>query len=231
MKILLGISAAALGLFALAGPLRAQNIDWGAAENMTGDSDIETNGVYFDAITIYPTSLTDNGVLFHAATTAFPISSGTDISITSSDGSSPGAYSSHPFNLGSITYGELTETGCFGESTDTVTISNLTAGDTYQVQSWSYYNGDPNAVDTTYSGSTPVGLNNSIGQFAIGTFTAPLSGVEDYTFSTTNSHNFVNAVSVFDTTASVPEPATYGMLVGGFGMLLAGQRIRRRIRS
>ncbi len=46
-----------------------QDIAWGPATVITGDSDLSTNGVYFDAfIPLLPAPLTADGVTFNAPT-------------------------------------------------------------------------------------------------------------------------------------------------------------------
>jgi hypothetical protein len=243
MKKSLLLPAIATAVFGFALQSQAQNITWGAAQNMVGDADVNVpaNGILYDAVSftsLYntsgngpaPTSLTVNGVTFNSFSSVTGTESGTLhddglIQITNGDGE--GDYSSPNFSTrspSSLNYSELVSSGAFGESSGTVTLEALTVGDTYQVESWSFYSGDSATATTTYSGATPVSLLNQTGQYAIGTFTAT-SPAETYTFSKSGGHNFMNAVDVFQT---VPEPATFGMLAGGLGLLLTGQRIRRR---
>jgi len=235
MKRLLSISAVILGLLALAGPSQAQTIAWGAAQNMTGNPDISTAGTYFDAACAFGSLTVNNGVagvggtnvLFNALT-GNPASDG-KISVTIGD--SVGDFTA-PFTTSSpssTSYSNLVNTGVFGEFQNTVTIGgSLIVGDTYQVQSWSYYSADGTAT-TTYSGTTPVTLTNATGQFAIGTFTATVSP-ETYNFTTGGGHNFINAVSVRDITSAVPEPSEallMGLGLAGLVVLIRRKRLAK----
>ncbi len=106
-----------------------------------------------------------------------------------------------------------------------VTLNKLIAGHSYQVEVWDWFQLSGQDSLTTFSGATPVTLNPSTAQYAIGSFTAT-AAQEAFTFSQANSsaeYPLVNDVALWDTT--VPEPASIGlMVVGAIGLLL----IRRR---
>jgi len=231
MKNLLGISAAVLGLLALTGTSQAQTILWGVAQNMTGNPDISTAGTYFDAVTAGSAQIVNNGVAGSGginvpfnALTGNPATDGT-ISLTIGD--DQGNFTA-PFTTSSpssASYSNLVNTGVFGAGgSSLVTIGglgglNLTTGDTYQVQSWSWYSGDGTAT-TIYDGANTVSLTNAVGQYAIGTFTAT-GPQETYDFSTSTGHQFVNVISVRDITVAVPEPSSMTLMVLGLaGMTL-----------
>lgn len=223
MKKIVVLTAVATAVFGFALQSQAQNIVWDAAQNMVGNTDVLTNGTYFDAVTFHGTAVTVNGVVFSPLGSG--LSDGT-ISITTPNGGA-GAYGTAftTESPSSTNYSHLTDTIGFGYYVDgTVTISGLTTGDEYQVQAWSYY--APGSADTTYTGNNTVVLSATTGQFAVGTFMA--SGPTEtfnYNYGANGGlYDVINAVSVQEL---VPEPATYGMLLGGIGMLLAGQRIRR----
>jgi len=112
-------------------------IKWGAAQNMVGDSDIANTGVYFDAVTCFGSALTVNGVAFNSLGSGGNPRFDGKISVTFGDAV---ADYSAPFSTGapsSANYSNLVNTGAYGELSNTVTLSNLTVGDTYQIQSWS----------------------------------------------------------------------------------------------
>jgi len=226
MKKIIGIFAAAAVMASIAATAQAQTIAWGLAQPMVGDSEVATNGTYFDAVNLNSSlaSYTVNGEQFNA-TLGGGVGDGT-ISIT---GFGYGNYTGGTgvFTGGSTAY-QNTMAGIdfvWGGGTGTVTLSSLTSGHTYQVQAWSYIGGADGP--TTLTGSTPVTLT-SAGQFSIGAFTATgLTETFGYTDIANGNHAVINAVSVRDTTV-VPEPSTWAMMLGGLGMLLAGQRIRRR---
>jgi hypothetical protein len=242
MKKLLGISAALMGLLAMASPSKAQIITWGAAQDMTGNPDISTLGSYFDAASAYGTITVNNGVagvggtntLFNALT-GNPASDGA-ISVTIGDGQGAYGASFTTATPSSTSYSDLVNTGVFGAGgASTVTLTGLTVGSEYQIQSWSYYSGDSATATTDYSNgllssnplyvSDAVSLLNQTGQFAIGTFTAT-SADESFDFSTTGGHQFINDVSVRDLTVAAPEPSTWAMMLGGLVML--GFCVRRK---
>jgi len=219
-----------IGSLGLAAQLHAQTIVWGSAHNMTGNPDISTVGSYYDAVSLAGPLTVNNGiagvggtnVLFNAAP-GDPATDGT-ISITYSDGT--GAFGA-PFTTGSpssSSYSTLVNTGAFNAGgSDTVTIGGgLIVGDTYQVESWSYYTGDSGTATTDYSGSAgpdSVSLLNATGQYAVGTFVATASP-EYYLFTADGGHGFVNDVSVRNLTpVSTPEPATWAMMLGWLGLL------------
>lgn len=213
------------------GRASAETITWGVAQNMTGDSDVLNNGTYFDAITMYQSgSLSVNGVTFNSATISGNVASDGTISVDFNDAVGDYTVAFTTNAPSSTTYSNLVNTGAFGNtSTNDVTIAGLTVGHTYQVESWSFYSGDPNTTDTTYTGTNSVSLNNAIGQYAVGTFLAT-STSESFNYESSNAHNFVNDVSVRDLTAT-PEPASAGFLaMAAAGLLLRRQRNKGRRR-
>jgi len=160
----------------------AQNIAWSVAATITGDADLATNGVYFDAfIPLVPASLTADGVSFNA-----PTGSDTDgkVSYVVTAGSDQRYHNNTAFTGGTVAFNAIMNAGGTFESSGAgagiVTISGLTPGRAYSVQIFNYAgDGDPGL--TTFSGSpslqlsTEVGGNVTQGQFATGTFTAASS--------------------------------------------------------
>lgn len=227
MKNPLGISAAILGFLALAGASQAQSITWGSGQLMTGVSDISTLGSYVDAaffvggVEPYQTATTLDGVTFNPITSK---SDGFDISVAAGGpvGPSSEANTAPYFEL--LSGVEYTPQN----SISTVTLSNLVAGDTYLVQVWAYT--APNNDGVTLTGTTNVSLMDGLaGQFSIGTFTAT-GATETFGFEGTGGYGCISGVLLENT---IPEPATFGMVACGVGMLLMRQRVcsRRRIQA
>jgi hypothetical protein len=235
MKKILLISLASIGLLASATYSSAQIIVWGSAQNMTGNSDVMVPGTLVDAATFYSSPVTVGTVTFNK----FTVSSGTytdgsGIAITTPSGGS-GAYGS-PFTTttpSSTAYSHLTAVvGFTVGSTGTVTLSGLNTGDSYTVEAWSYYSGTAAGGSTKLTGSTSVNLLSTVGQFALGTFTATGS-TETFGYAVNNAdnHAVINAVSVFDdsgSTVGVPEPSTYVLLGVGALALVLVRRFKAR---
>lgn len=218
------------GLVVVSVSAQAQTIVWGTGQNMVGDTDVLNNGTYYDAVDFYTGQYapggvaTVNGVAFNylAGTTSH-----TDGKITVTNNDSTGDYTAafSTTSPSSATYSNLVNTGAYGENTGgTVTLKGLTAGDTYQIQAWSYYTNDGVSSTVVLSGSTQVTLNDHIGQYAVGTFTADSTGTESFTFTGVGGHDFINTIAVFDET---PEPSTvalFAVAITGLGIQLGRKR-------
>lgn len=222
----LSLAAIALTAMLISTPAKGQ-IVWGSAATIASDSDVATNGTYFDAALLQDGAnsgapLTVNGVVFniipHGNVASDP--SG-DISLNSSrnpfsGGDSPSGTSAYNTLVSEPEYGQ--------NNSQTLTLNNLTIGDTYQVEVWSAAIGS-SAFVTDLSGTNSPSLNAKTGQFVIGTFTATAS-----TFSFTASNdatsvngvNMLNAISVFNEgeQETVPEPSTYALLLGSVAALV-----------
>lgn len=235
MKTTLPLIIAVVGTLIISGSSQAQTIVWGSAHNMVSDSDVVANvGTLFDAGTVHGSNLTVNGVNFNGLTTTslppdpYQAFLSTDGKISIAMDNSYGAIGAGNFSGGSTSYGQLVDTTAYSfYLNDKVTLSGLTVGDTYQVQVWSYYAGTTANDTTTLTGTTPVALSPLTGQYAIGTFTAS-STTETFegVFSATGN-DFINAIAVFDTTAT-PEPSTIALFaVAVMGLILQLGRKRR----
>jgi len=217
-------------------PTQAQ-ILWDSPQNVSNDSNVLTTGTYFDAALLLAGAnggnpLTVNGVAFNIianGTTDVTDSSG-DIELTSQR--NPAAGVGSPDLTATAAYNTLLTSPVYSIGpVQTLTLNNLTVGDTYQVEVWSA-TGRTGSFLTDFSGSSPVTLNSNTEQYAVGTFIATGS-----TFSFTASAgvgsqadaSIFNAVSVFEEgTQSVPEPSTYMLLVAGFLTLGVIQSRRKK---
>ena len=236
MKKLFLLALTPLAFIAMATYSPAQIIVWGSAQNMIGNSDVLDPGTLVDAATFYGSAVTINTVKFNPLTlSSGTYTDGTGIAITTPNGGA-GAYTA-PFSStsppSSTNYSNLTSVLGFTVGvTGTVTLSGLTVNDTYDVEAWSYYTGTTVGGYTQLTGSTPVDLASTGGQYALGTFTA--TGTTEtfgYAVGAADNHAIINAVSVFDTSSSsaAPEPSTYALL--GAGLLGLIVLVRRKVRA
>jgi hypothetical protein len=251
------MTALGLAVFLTTSSVQAQNIVWGSAQTLTGDSNLvdattTPGATYFDALLTNPsaTTLAVDGVTFNASgggqtdgTISFAYTSGTGsaISSTNPNGDVNGFGEFSTASPSSAAFAALLNTGGnFGSasgsgSAGTVTISGLTSGANYDVEELSYVLGFTGAV--TLSGTTPVTVSNDIGgnlgvgQFAIGTFTATGS---TETFNWTGAANqgfpMLGNINVEEITAA-PEPSTYALMLGGLALLVIQLRRRRHLPS
>jgi hypothetical protein len=226
-----------VALFSFTAP--AQDINWGSPQALTGDANLLTTGVYFDAfIPEYTgTALSVGGINFNDDT-AITTSGGSD-GIISYDwdtvGNNGNLRYSFPgtFSLGSTEFNAVMEAGgayVDGVGSGSVTIGGLTAGDTYSVQEFEYDNANGGA--TILGGSTPAtitgGSVSGQGEFVTGTFTATgPTETSSLTGDTGTAFTVLGSLSVRDVTA-VPEPSTAGVFAGGLVLVMGLIYLRRR---
>lgn len=186
----------------------AQNINWGSAQLITGDTNLLTNGTYFDALIPNHGPLTADGVTFNQDTHATSTGGGDlliSYVVTSGNNNSYG-YNTL-FTGGSSDFNAIMNAGGTyqfgGAGAGTVTINGLTSAHIYQVQVFNYA-GDGDTGLTTFSGVTPVTLSTMVGgvvtqgQFAMGTFTA-ISLSETFNWAGAGSaYTVLGAISVRD---------------------------------
>jgi hypothetical protein len=215
-------------------------IPWGNLVTLSDDSDIQTNGTYFDAVNTtqeggtYVTT-TVGTTTFNALTNvAGGMPGGTDGTITiQSDGGNFGNVPGGPNNFG-FTGGTTAYQTILDQASDAnngvVTIGSaanpLIAGDTYQVQLFANY---PGPYAAMVNGNPSVSFQNYDGEYSIGTFVA-VAPAETFTYggiANNNGHaGFLDDVAVRDL-GVVPEPGTWAMMLGGLGALVLLVRFRR----
>jgi hypothetical protein len=229
-------STVVLGVALFCFTTAAQDIDWGSPQVITGDANLLTTSIYLDAfIPEYTgTALSADGVNFNDDT-AITSSGGSDgiISYTWSGGDNTEYDFAGSFTLGSAGFNSVMNAGgayVGGVGSGTVTISDLTDGDTYSVQDFEYDNGNGGA--TILGGSTPAtitgGSTGGQGEYVTGTFTATGS---TETFSLTGdtgtAFTVLGSLSVRNVTA-VPESSTAGFLAIGLVLEIGLIYLRRR---
>ena len=249
-SIRLGILAASiLGFTAISS--HAAVVTWGAAQNITGDSDVSTAGSLVGAFNVGSTSPAPvsstlvNTVLFQSFAvpnngggpvtvgnfTLAPDGGGAIISNNTAGGAGVG-----PFTTLSSNYRTLLAAVVQSASATpslTLTMSGLSVGSQYQFEWWSNNSGAPNGFLTTATAGGAVTLSSEtafgpggLGQFALGTFTANASA-QAITFS---GAGFLNGFQLrqIPAASAVPEPgsALAGLLA--LGVCLSGLAGRSR---
>ena len=218
-------------------------VTWGAAQGIIGDTDVSTNGTLVQAANFGTASTaTVNGVTFAGFTGAgasttvgnFTLSGGA--LANGGLGGGGGAFAAlTPAYQGLL----LNATGVPGaNSILTLTMSNLTVGNSYEFQWW--YNGSGVAQSTanvtavagnsvTVNGN-PAGTLGSLGQFALGTFVANATSQAITFTGSAAAAGALNAAQLrlLPAASVVPEPgsALAGLLA--LGVCLSGLAGRSR---
>jgi len=201
----------ALVLAALATLTARAQITWGAAQNITGDSDVVTAGTLNYAYDWANSAQTVNGVPFAGANAA-NVGGNLGTTLTTVNNT---AYTATfaPFALLSTGYQGMLVGAIYvsSASTYTVTFSNLVSGHLYLVQFWA---SDPRTAGGTRSDTLGSAGGNTVvlkfnvsggtagypGQFAAGLFTASGTTQSMTVAGTSGSVPSMNAVQVRDVT-------------------------------
>jgi PEP-CTERM motif len=217
-------------------------ITWGAPTNISGDSNVSTDGSLVAAFNMNGATATVNGVTFNSFMFTSNTTSATSGNFTFSETShilvAAGLGSgSAPFSSLSSSYQSLLNTALTTDENNTLTLamSGLTTGQQYEFQF--FLNGSNTAgadnLRTIASATNSVTLDDNTtnavggtGQSVIGTFTAAgpqelitFNGVDSTQAPTVNAFQLRN-LSV------VPEPTTLALL--GIGAIGAAVRRRRK---
>ena len=221
---------ASIGLACLTSS-HASVITWGTAQNISGDSDVATNGTFNRAYIFGNIPWTVNGVTFGSFTGNV---SGDTMSFPNQDGAFGDGVPGTPYRSLSNEYQNLLYYGAWVSSaTASFTLNSLIAGYEYQVQIFandSRVAGFGRSMALTGS-STVLDYNTTeavggVGQFAIGTFTADSISQELF-FSSPTETPQLNGLSLRVT--AVPEPTSLSMIAFG-AIAIAGHALLRRRR-
>ena len=184
-------------------------ITWGTATTIAGDSDVSTTGTFKYAYHWNTGDQTVNGVTF-TGTTSYTAGGG-DVDLSNFYANHPDFTStSAPFvNLTTAYKATLSGSPYNQGATVTVTLKNLTIGNSYAVQVWmedARTAGSGRTATLTSSGGNSVVLDynstdadGGVGQYSIGTFTA-YSATQNFTIAAAGSAQ-LNALQVRDLAA------------------------------
>ena len=199
--------------------LAVQVITWEMPANISGASDVSTQGTYFGSWAPYSSSsLTVNGVTFQNFTD-LPGFSYTGFNAGYSDFPNPGTADNN--------YNTLLESGAYEYPGPACTLSweGMTPGHTYLVELW--VNGNDSSRTETLSGgtNTSAAINYEPGQYIIGTFVANGSSSETITLNGEPADNFpqVNLLQIRDiTVAAGSRPVIAGEHTSGGNLIFSG---------
>lgn len=248
----LAVVAASAGSIALAAP-----VAWGSAQNITGDSDVTTNGTLLYAYQFGNSrtgTTTVNGVSFepfNVATESTTVTTGNVVLSAAASGSVMYSFDelasvNAPYANLSVAYQGLLNSAVLSSIFDNpngapldIQLGGLTPGSSYVVQWWSCAADYLYPYQTVALGSPNVTLSSNtanatggLGQYVIGTFTAAgASTTITLQGLTMNSPPYdlptLNALQV--RAAAVPEPSTYAMALAGIAC--CGWQVMRRRRT
>jgi hypothetical protein len=232
--------------------LKAATVTWFGPQNITGDTDVKTDGTLFQAANFGTAAATTvNGVTFSGFTATSGVTSGTSGNLSLSASGTSGirsttstTISAAPYSTLSSSYQALLNQTMFSFSGSSgvpapnmsVTVNNLSIGQQYDVQFWvnDSRSGVTNiATRQTQVGSTLLSVNTTgttggLGQWVLGTFVAD-STSQSFDLVGVNSGTvgpvtYATAMQV----RAVPEPSSLAMLAGGAFTLLVFIHLRSR---
>lgn len=249
-----GISLALMGgAFSTA---QAALVSWGSATNISGDSDVSTNGSLVSAFNFGSnTSVTVNGVVFAGMQIGAPQVVSVQIGGVHTLAINPERQdhtlknfstgsSVSPFTSLSVDYQTLLSSSAgssFADRNNFLTLGGLTIGQSYEFQTW--------VNDATVSGCCSYGINfdgvdldpntlldasfdvvaGGLGQFVIGTFFAD-AATQEFSYVRGEIEGGINGFQLraLTTPTTVPEPGSL-FLVGVAALGLGWSRRRAKL--
>ena len=254
-SIFAAVTVTALALSLAVEPAKAAVINWGAAQNITGSSDVVTTGTLHASANFFATgtqagsgNITVNGVQFvgfQSARTPTPGSGPTSLTVgnITLTGTSP---QSNNVNLqgqpglgGPASYNDLLNQLAYVYYTSTtgtmgVSVGGLTNGAQYLIQFWANDSrgGEPSTRTVVVGGKTlavnTTGTAGGFGQYITGTFTADSTTQSFQSIGGVGSVAYANAMQV--RLLAVPEP-TQMVAVAAIGAALGMWRMRKLRRN
>ena len=253
-SIFAAVTVTALALSLAVEPAKAAVINWGAAQNITGSSDVVTTGTLHASANFFATgtqagsgNITVNGVQFvgfQSARTPTPGSGPTSLTVgnITLTGTSP---QSNNVNLqgqpglgGPASYNDLLNQTAFVFNTNTtgtmgVSVGGLTNGAQYLIQYWVNDSRLAAATRTVVVGGNTLAVNTTgsdggSGQYITGTFTADSTTQSFQSIGGVGSVAYANAMQV--RLLAVPEP-TQMVAVAAIGAALGMWRMRKLRRN
>ncbi len=249
-----GLMAMAVGL--AAGSTQASTIiTWQAPASVTSTSILDAiptaysgatldQSVYYgsDSSTYSVTTPKPQAISFTKGTWsgAAPSGSATELFYTGVQKLTPGTGTSSP-NTGNTSFDNVLENNGWASSAhssepQTLQIGGLTIGDTYAVQLFAFDGRSSSSGRTEQYSDGSGDLSASFSTYTnpksvIGTFTATAATLDIPILQTTTGvstwDTTVSAFTLYSVPASVPEPATLGLVaVGGLGLLTLRRRTR-----
>ena len=233
-------------------PARAGFVTWSSPKTITGDSDISQLGAFVSAYNLGGVgnpAATVNGVTFNPFATNATTNTVGNVTLSSSSTifglNMDFGETEPPFSTLTPGYQTLLQSGSFTTSstfppaTISMTLNGLTPGADYQFQWWAHeseassFAPAPPLPGTSATAGNSVTLQRrgvlpgSLGQFALGVFTAT-SASQVIDFNGTDTKTLLSAFQLRQIAAPVPEPgsALFGFAMAGVAFRSASKRRR-----
>ena len=218
--------------------LHAATISWGAPTNISGDGDVSTSGTLLGAFNVGGPATTVNGVNFQAFGVGAASNTVGNFNLSSSSAIGANSFTTPltPFSNLSASYRSLLSTGANSGRLLTLTLNNLTVGQTYLFETWvndSRSHIPPGfTFDVDVSSGSLVTLDpnttiveGGLGQYVLGTFTANAVS-QQVTYDNSEIGGGINAFQLrLVPPPAIPEP---GAALFGLALLGATGFTRRR---